>query len=99
VFGARFSPLAQLSIRLSRRLTPGPTSTAGAPKQLAAVAGTAILALATLLFATAHPVGGWVLTGVVTTFATLAAAFGFCAVCQIYELFVSCPDCANGPRS
>jgi len=95
IAGPRASPLAALTAYLSRRLRPKQRAVLGRPKQLAALTGTAMLALALIMLGLGYVGSGWLLVGGLTLFAALEASLGFCAVCRLYDVWVGCPTCVG----
>lgn len=56
------------------------------PPRFANIVGAIFLSTATLAFSTGFTTVGWVLTGMVSALAFLAAATGFCVGCEIYKV-------------
>ncbi len=93
--GPRLSPLGRMAGAIVTSARVRPTTTSGAPKQLAALAGACMLAAAAALIGAGLATAGWALVGILVVLATLEAALGLCVVCRIYALFIDCPDCAG----
>jgi hypothetical protein len=101
--GPRWSPLGRLATLLAPRLG-APRLVPGPPKRFAQTVGllmSSAAALAALAFDA--PVVGGALLGVLVAFATLEAAFGFCAGCRVFALLMrvglvpeqTCAACAD----
>jgi len=93
--GPRFSPLAQLAIRVTDALRLPTRTIAGAPKQFAASMGAGVLMTSSALLVAGQPTAAWGLAGVVAGLAGLEAAFAFCLGCKIYSGLFGCADCSR----
>lgn len=92
VGGARYGPLTQLYVRVIRpRLQPdGPSEFEDArPPAFSQGIGVAVTGTAVAAFVIGLPSVGWILTVVVATLATLAAAARICVGCILYERFIA----------
>jgi hypothetical protein len=98
LFGPRWSLFARSGALVLGRLGVKPRMIAGAPKRFAAGIGFSLSALSGLLLLGGH-VEGWYVAGLIVVFATLEAAFAFCAGCVLYQglgrlgIVDECPTC------
>lgn len=96
--GPRWSLFARSGAWALGRLGVKPRMIAGAPKRFAAGIGFALSALAALLVAAGHA-EGWYVATLIMLFASLEAAFAFCAGCVLYQglgrlgVVDECPTC------
>jgi hypothetical protein len=102
--GPRLSPLARVAmdgiaprLPVDKRYVPGP------PKRFAQGIGmTLTLTAVVLLFGFGLALSAWILVGLILVFATLEAAFAFCAGCEIFKVLMRlrvipagvCRECA-----
>jgi ribosomal protein S26 len=64
------------------------------PPRFANKIGAGVLGAAALLFVLGVPTAAWILTGLVSALALLAATTGFCVGCAIYSRVWGCESCA-----
>ena len=101
--GPRFSPLGQLATRVVAPRLGRPKLVPGPPKRFAQTVGLGFTTAATLAVVLGAPVVAVGLLGVLTLFATLESAFGFCAGCYVFGLLMRtglvsadiCAECAD----
>lgn len=85
-FGRRFCAACVFYFEVIQpRIGEGPIEDARPPR-FANIVGSIFLTSATLAFVTGLTTVGWVLTGIVSALAFLAAATGFCVGCEMYKV-------------
>ena len=84
--GPRYGLFTQIYVRMVRPRRRGDVVTEdAAPPRFSQLLGATLLTMATLLLAFGLASAGWILTLVVTAFATLAAATRVCVGCMLYD--------------
>lgn len=101
--GPRFSPIGRLAAQVIAPRLGRPKLVPGAPKRFAQGIGLALTGVATVAALSGASTLATVLLGVLTLFATLEAALGFCAGCLMFAGLIRlgvvperiCVECAD----